>query len=177
MIHAFCKKCVCYEIISDVKSNLINLEVRARWNEIVKLSDYITSGDSVSLTRIDDKPFTITSIEDSDYTQGDETTKGVKFTTKEYFEIEGNKVNRFHTTRIAIVNALSNEKIREDVNGKNIPLGPLKCVSDKTKTGKTFVNLVDAQWVYFQFFYFLKNWINPYWNHCTYTKCRGNDQR
>jgi len=41
------------------------------------------------LAKIDDKVFTITFIEDSDYTQGDEVTKGVKITTKEIFEIEG----------------------------------------------------------------------------------------
>ena len=124
---------------------LTNLEVRARWNEIGSLSDYVTVGDSVSLAKIGEKPFTITSIEDSDYTQGDETTKGVKITTKEEFDIEGNKVRKFHTTRIAIVNSLANEKIREDVNQNGKSLGPVRCVEDKSKTGKNFINLVDAQ--------------------------------
>jgi len=67
------------------------------------------------LAKIGEEPFTIISIEDSDYTQGDEIIKGVKITTKEEFEINGNKVNKFHTTQIAIVNALANEKIRVDV--------------------------------------------------------------
>ena len=40
------------------------------------------------LAKIGDKAFTITFIEDSDYTQGDQTTKGVKITTKETFDIE-----------------------------------------------------------------------------------------
>jgi len=97
------------------------------------------------LAKIGEKPFTITKIEDSDYTQGDETTKGVKITTKEEFEIDGNKVNKFHTTRIAIVNALANEKIRVDVNQKDDPLGPIKCITEKSKGGKSFFNLVEAK--------------------------------
>ena len=97
------------------------------------------------MAKIGEKPFTITKIEDSDYTQGDETTKGVKITTKEEFEIDGNKVNKFHTTRIAIVNALTNEKIRVDVNQKDDPLGPVKCITEKSKGGKNFFNLAEVQ--------------------------------
>ena len=96
------------------------------------------------MAKIGEKPFTITKIEDSDYTQGDETTNGVKITTKEEFEIDGSKVSKFHTTRIAIVNALANEKIRVDVNEKNDPLGPVKCTTEKSKSGKNFFNLVEA---------------------------------
>ncbi|MCE2506562.1 MAG: hypothetical protein J4F36_08890 [Nitrosopumilaceae archaeon] len=100
-------------------------------------------GDSVSLAKIGDKAFTITFIEDSDYTQGDLVAKGVKITTKETFEIEGNFVNKFHTTRVAIVKKFSNEKLRSDVNSGN-SLGPVKCVSEKSASGKSFYNLVDA---------------------------------
>lgn len=100
-------------------------------------------GDSVSLAKIGDKAFTITSIEDSDYTQGEMVTKGVKITTKETFEIEGNFVNKFHTTRVAIVKKFSNEKLRSDVNNGNA-LGPVKCISEKSVSGKSFYNLVDA---------------------------------
>lgn len=82
-------------------------------------------------------------MEDSDYTQGDEITKGVKITTKETFEVDGNDVNKFHTTRIAIVNRLDNSSLRSDVNGGN-PLGPVKCVEEKAKNGKSFFNLVDV---------------------------------
>jgi len=39
------------------------------------------------LAKIGDKAFTVTFIEDSDYTQGDDVIKGVKITTKETFEI------------------------------------------------------------------------------------------
>ena len=95
------------------------------------------------MAKIGNKPFTITFIEDSDYTQGTEITKGVKLTTKESFEIDGNYVNKFHTTRVAIVKKFNNEKLRSDVN-EGTPLGPVKCVSEKSSSGKTFFNLVDA---------------------------------
>ena len=95
------------------------------------------------MAKIGDKAFTITFIEDSDYTQGEQITKGVKITTKETFEIEGNFVNKFHTTRVAIVKKFSNDKLRSDVNNGNY-LGPVKCVSEKSASGKSFYNLVDA---------------------------------
>ena len=95
------------------------------------------------MAKIGNKPFTITFIEDSDYTQGTEITKGVKLRTKESFEIDGNYVNKFHTTRVAIVKKFNNEKLRSDVN-EGTPLGPVKCVSEKSSSGKTFFNLVDA---------------------------------
>jgi len=66
--------------------------------EIAKLADYQIVRDSASLAKIDGQSFTITHIEDSDYTQGDEITKGVKLTMKESFSVDGNQVNKFHTT-------------------------------------------------------------------------------
>ncbi len=95
------------------------------------------------MAKIDDKVFTITFIEDSDYTKGDEVTKGVKITTKEIFEIEGNSINKFYTTRVAIVKKFNNEKLRLDVNNGN-PLGPVKCISEKSASGKNFFNIIDA---------------------------------
>ena len=62
------------------------------------------------MAKIDDKAFTITFIEDSDYTQGNQVTKGVKITTKETFEIQGNLINKFYTTRVAIVKKFNNKK-------------------------------------------------------------------
>ncbi len=111
--------------------------------EIATLADYATMGDSVSLAKIDDKAFTITRIEDSDYTQGNEITKGVKITTSETFEIQGTSMNKFHTTRVAIVKKFDNQKIRTDVNN-GTPLGPVKCVLEKSSSGKNFYNLVDV---------------------------------
>ena len=107
------------------------------------MADYTTISDSVSLAKIEDKPFTIIAVEDSNYTQGENITKGVKITTKETFEIEGNYINKFHTTRVAIVKKFNNEKLRNDVNN-GIALGPVKCISEKTASGKSFFNLVDA---------------------------------
>ncbi len=95
------------------------------------------------MAKIDNKVFTITFIEDSDYTQGNEVTKGVKITTKETFEIEGNSINKFYTTRVAIVKKFNNEKLRMDVNHGN-PLGPVKCISEKSASGKNFFNLIDV---------------------------------
>jgi len=45
---------------------------------------------------------------------------------------------------VAIVNRFKNEKLRKDVNQKQIPLGPVKCISEKSASGKNFFNLVDA---------------------------------
>jgi len=96
------------------------------------------------LAKIGEQSFTVISIEDSNYTQGTKVTKGVKITTKEMFNVDGNQVNKFHTTRVAIVNRFKNNKLREDINIKKIPLGPVKCVSEKSTSGKNFFNLVDA---------------------------------
>lgn len=95
------------------------------------------------MAKIGDKAFTVTFIEDSDYTQDDDVTKGVKITTKETFEIEGNLINKFYTTRVAIVKKFNNEKLRADVNNGN-SLGPIKCVSEKSISGKNFFNLIDV---------------------------------
>ena len=109
-----------------------------------KLAEYKTIGDSASLAKIDEKSFTIVHIETSDYAQGDEVTPGVKITTKESYNIDGTTINKFHTTRVAVVRALKNPQIREDVNNGMKPLGPVKCVSEKSAAGKNFFNLIDA---------------------------------
>ena len=95
------------------------------------------------MAKIGEKSFTIKFIEDSDYTQGDEVTKGVKITTKETFEIDGNFINKFYTTRVAIVKKFNNQKLRDDVNNGN-SLGPVKCISEKSASGKNYFNLIDA---------------------------------
>lgn len=96
------------------------------------------------MAKIGDKSFTVTFVEDSDYTQGDEVSKGVKLTTKETFEVDGKEFNKFHTTRVAIVSKFSDHSIREDINENNEPLGPIKCVTEKSASGKDFFNLVDV---------------------------------
>mgnify|MGYP006089557913 FL=1 len=111
--------------------------------KIAKLADYQIIRDSVSLAKIDGQSFTITQIEDSHYTQGDEVTKGVKLTMKESFSIDGNQVYKFHTTRVAIVKKFLNQKLRDDINSGKETLH-VKCVSEKSTSGKNFFNLVDA---------------------------------
>lgn len=54
--------------------------------KIATLADYAKIGDSASLAKIGDSVFTITFIEDSDYVQGTNVTKGVKITTKETWD-------------------------------------------------------------------------------------------
>ena len=112
-------------------------------NKIAKLADYQIVSNSASLAKIDGQSFTITEIEDSHYAQGDEITKGVKLTMKEFFSIDGNQMNKFHTTRVAIVKKFSNPKLRDDINSGKETLH-VKCIMEKSSSGKNFYNLVDA---------------------------------
>lgn len=95
------------------------------------------------MAKIDGKKFTVTKIEDSDYDDKGTITRGVKITTKETFDVEGVECSKFHTTRVAVVKRFGQGALRDDVNGGN-PLGPIKCVKEKTAAGKDFFNLVDA---------------------------------
>lgn len=114
-----------------------------------KFSEYQSKGDSVSLKLIDGKSFTVTAVVDSDYEDNGEVTPGVKLTTKELFEIEGEEFNQFHTTRLIIVKNFGskdvngnpkNEKLLEALaNGEEI--GPIICEKEK---GKKYFNLIDA---------------------------------
>lgn len=111
------------------------------------MSQFDQVSDSVSLAKIEGKSFTIVKIEDSNYEQNGEVTKGVKITTKESFIVEGtvDQQNKFHTTRKTLVNKLNDEKLRTAVNGGQ-PLGPVKC--DKVtakKGGNPYYVLVDAE--------------------------------
>jgi hypothetical protein len=62
---------------------------------------------------------------------------------KESFSIDGNEMNKFHTTRVAIVKKFSDQKLRDDINSGSETLH-LKCVMEKSSSGKNFFNLVDA---------------------------------
>jgi len=114
-----------------------------------KISEYASTGDSVSLAKIDGKSFTIISVEDSPYRDGDKITQGIKITTKEMFDIEGEEHNRFHTTRGVLVGKLSpvdidghiaNQKLTESLASGN-EIGPVKC---EKAEGKKYFNLIDA---------------------------------
>ena len=63
------------------------------------------TADSRSLSYLDDREFTIIGVERKDYDEN----KGIKITTKEEFDIQGEKVSKFHTTRQAIVGKFLND--------------------------------------------------------------------
>ena len=58
-----------------------------------------------SLSYLDNREFTIIGVERKDYDEN----KGIKITTKEEFDIQGEKVSKFHTTRQAIVRKFLND--------------------------------------------------------------------
>ena len=62
---------------------------------------------------------------------------------KEFFSVDGNQMNKFHTTRVAIVKKFSNQKLRDDINSSKETLC-VKCISEKSSSGKSYFNLVDA---------------------------------
>jgi len=109
----------------------------------LKLGDYKSQGDSVSLAKIDGQNFTITRIEDSDYTEGDKVTRGVKITTDKEFTIDDKNFNKFHTTRVAIVEVLQNPELREKINNGDT-LGPVICKKFKSEKGKDYFNFEEA---------------------------------
>jgi len=109
----------------------------------LKLADYKSAGDSVSLAKIDGQKFTITAIEDSNYTEGDKVTPGVKITAEQEFIINDTKVNKFHTTRIAIVEVLNNETLRQKIR-EGDTLGPVICKKFKSDKGKDYFNFEEA---------------------------------
>ena len=110
----------------------------------MKLSEFASSGDSKSLMQIDGKSFTIVKVEDSDYSEGNDITKGVKITTDKEFEIDGEKYNKFHTTRTAIVSKLANTELRKSL-AKGNTLGPVTCEEVTSKTGRKYIDLVDVE--------------------------------
>jgi len=115
----------------------------------LKMSQFDQVSDSVSLAKIEGKNFTIVKIEDSNYSQGETVTKGVKVTTKEMFDVDGEdgqktQQNKFHTTRKTLVNKLNEEKLRSAVNGGQA-LGPVTCKKVSAKQGgNPYYILVDA---------------------------------
>jgi hypothetical protein len=109
---------------------------------MTNISEFETSSNSISLAKIDGKPFTIVSVEKSDYEEGSgdnrTSTPGVKITTAEEFD----GVNVLHTTRTAIVSKLTSEAVIEALRSGSI--GPVKCVKAKSGNGKDYFKLADA---------------------------------
>ena len=71
----------------------------------LKVSEFVSTEDSRSLALLDDREFTIINVERKDYNEN----KGIKIATAEDFEIEGEKVDKFHTTRQGIVGKFLND--------------------------------------------------------------------
>ncbi len=109
---------------------------------MTNISEFDTKSNSISLAKIDGKPFTITGVERSDYEEGSgdnrTSTAGVKITVKEDFD----GVNVLHTTRTAIVSKLTSEAVLNALETGTI--GPVKCIKAKSSNGKDYFKLVDA---------------------------------
>jgi hypothetical protein len=107
----------------------------------LKLSEYVSSGDSKSLALLDDREFTIINVERKDYDEN----KGIKIATSEDFEVEGEKVNKFHTTRQAIVGKFLNDAgeptaLYEAVNKPENNL-KVKIFKRKSNNGRDYFDL------------------------------------
>jgi len=105
------------------------------------------AGDSINLSELGDKVFTITAVESSPYINGEEQTDGVKITTKESWEkADGQKVNKVHTTRKAIVSMLLNDDFQSALaKGETFRV---KCPAEKIKSksgGMGYYTLVSAE--------------------------------
>ena len=106
----------------------------------IKFGEIFKNSEATSLSKLDDKTFTIVAVEDSPY----EDTPGVKITTKETFEVEGRPYNRFYTTRTAIVSKLKNDKIKKPLaDGQETTL--LRIVTKVSKkSNKTYFDLEEV---------------------------------
>lgn len=112
-------------------------------------NDYAKSAsDSINLSDLGDKPFTIVGVEESNYEeQGKEPTLGVKVSTAEEWEKEdGTKVSKIHTTRRAIVSKLLNPEFLSALeSGETFKV---KCPKEKVKPkkgGMPYFDLVSAE--------------------------------
>ena len=94
-----------------------------------------------SLSYLDDREFTIIGVERKDHDEN----KGIKITTKEEFDIEGKKINKFHTTRQAIVRKFLNDtgEPTDLFNAINQPDNSLKVkiFMRKSASGKDYFDL------------------------------------
>lgn len=106
---------------------------------MAKLGDLLPVGNSVGLTKLGDKPFTVKQTQDSEY----DGNPSLIIETVEMHDIDGAKHNRFHTQRVAVMEKLKNSKVQE-VLERGETVGPVKCTASMTKSGKQFFVLEDA---------------------------------
>ena len=110
----------------------------------MSIADFKQESDSVSLAKLNNAAFTIVAVEDSDYEDGGVVNPGVRITTAKSYDIEGKQINKFHSTRTAIVNKLRNPKLREAL-AKGNTIGPVKAQQVPAKKGgKPYFDLVPA---------------------------------
>ena len=105
------------------------------------------SGDSINLSKIGDKTFTILAVEDSPYKAQDGTiSPGVKITTEETWTTDkGEEVNKIHTTRRAVVSKLTDTEFVKALDGGEH--FKVKCPTEKVKpegNGMAYFDLVAA---------------------------------
>lgn len=105
-----------------------------------------SASDSINLSEIGDKVFTITGVEDSPYKDGDKETPGIKISTEETWTKEdGTEVTKIHTTRRAIVSKCTDDDLRKALeNGETFKV---KCPKEKVKPkgkGLPYFDLIAA---------------------------------
>ena len=113
---------------------------------MAKIASFDTpQGDSVNLKLIGESPFHIVGVEDSPYKDKDgKVVPGVKITTKEEFDVDGQKWNKFHTTRTVIVQKLTGDGIRAAIEAGE--LDAVRCVQQTpAKGGFKYYDLQDVE--------------------------------
>jgi hypothetical protein len=114
--------------------------IRGTSFKLEEIKAFVTA-DSRSLSYLDDREFTINGVERKDYDEN----KGIKIATSEDFDIQGEKVNKFHTTRQAIVGKFLNDGGEPTAlfNAVNQPGNSLKVKIFKRKSasGKDYFDL------------------------------------
>ena len=92
-----------------------------------KISDYQTSGNAAGLARIGAEPFTIVKVQDSSY----DGEPSIRIRNQKPIEVDGVEYSEFYTSRKAILDTLSNPKLRQDLEPN--PIGSVKYKQTKAK--------------------------------------------
>ena len=107
---------------------------------MVKLNSLVPVGNSIGLTKLGEQAFTITAVTESSY----DGNPSIIITTQEKFEIEGVEYSNFHTQRIAVMDKLNSDAVKNALS-EGQTIGPVRCVKSKTKAGKDFFLLEDVE--------------------------------
>ena len=105
-----------------------------------KVTDYQTSENANGLARIGAEPVTVLKVHDFSY----DGEPSIRSMTQKPIEVDGVEYSEFLTSRKAILDTVSNPKLRQDL--ENNPIGPVQCKQTKAKGGgKDYWVLVDAE--------------------------------